>query len=143
MTVMTQYIQLGLQGGQQGTEYVITSKLTHLIGKVVWVAYLCTLGIGEEKGVSNGLKNVYTEKVTPFYPMLIMELFMKTPIVLQQQGCFFTSSMLLSPIGSSEHSQYIQYLSRDLWKISVLSRCGLRLMNSKIWTFTSILECEW
>ncbi len=56
---------------------------------------------------------------------------------------FFTSSMLLSPIGSSERSRCIQYLSRDLRKISVLSRCGLRLMNSKIWTFTSVLECEW
>ncbi len=72
--------------------------------------------------------------------MLFMELFMKTRIVLQQQGCFFTSSILLS---SSEHSRYIQYLSSDLWKISVLSRCGLHLINSKIWTFTYILVCEW
>ncbi len=46
-------------------------------------------------------------------------------------------------MGSSERSQYMQYLSRDLRKISVLSRSGLRLINSKIWTFTSILVCEW
>ncbi len=50
--------------------------------------------------------------------------------------------MLLSPMGSNERSLYIQYLSRDLRKISVLSRCGLRLINSKTWTFTSLLVCE-
>ncbi len=44
--------------------------------------------IGGQKRVSNGLKILYTEKVTPSSPMLIMELFMKTWIVLQQQGCF-------------------------------------------------------
>ncbi len=137
-------------GGSTGDRLCNHQKVDPLDRKK-WGAYLCTWGTRGRDGSQQWFQNfVYWKSDSPL-PYVIYGIIyedrdysLAARLFFLHHPCCWALWARVSIVGISSISRrYIQYLTCDLRKISVLSRCSLCLINSKTWTFTSILVFKW